>query len=102
MNTLMDYNLQEGFLAMSPSFKYFTFITNENGQILYFDQIETLPYKASVLRPEGVEDEQFDVHFAYANQIGRAHSELQSLMRISYAVFCLKKKKQTRKRHKKK
>src|SRR3546814_5400662 len=28
-------------------------------------------------------------------QIGRATSELQSLMRISYAVFCLKKKKQT-------
>src|SRR3546814_7046193 len=27
-------------------------------------------------------------------QIGRATSELQSLMRISYAVFCLKKKKQ--------
>src|SRR3546814_3465654 len=26
-------------------------------------------------------------------EIGRAHSELQSLMRISYAVFCLKKKK---------
>src|SRR3546814_2795798 len=25
-------------------------------------------------------------------QIGRAHSELQSLMRISYAVFCLNKK----------
>src|SRR3546814_2133802 len=30
-----------------------------------------------------------------AREIGRAHSELQSLMRISYAVFCLKKKKQT-------
>src|SRR3546814_8821681 len=28
-----------------------------------------------------------------AFQIGRAPSELQSLMRISYAVFCLKKKK---------
>src|SRR3546814_16071835 len=28
-------------------------------------------------------------------EIGRAHSELQSLMRISYAVFCLKKKKKT-------
>src|SRR3546814_3210231 len=28
-------------------------------------------------------------------QIGRAHSELQSLMRISYAVFCLKKKTPT-------
>src|SRR3546814_4494033 len=27
-------------------------------------------------------------------------SELQSLMRISYAVFCLKKKKQTRKNNK--
>src|SRR3546814_1508260 len=26
--------------------------------------------------------------------IGRAHVELQSLMRISYAVFCLKKKKE--------
>src|SRR3546814_2465829 len=25
-------------------------------------------------------------------EIGRAHVELQSLMRISYAVFCLKKK----------
>src|SRR3546814_7870881 len=29
----------------------------------------------------------------HSHQIGRAHSELQSLMRISYAVFCLKKKK---------
>src|SRR3546814_5780840 len=28
-------------------------------------------------------------------EIGRAHVELQSLMRISYAVFCLKKKKKT-------
>src|SRR3546814_6995704 len=28
-------------------------------------------------------------------QIGRAHVELQSLMRISYAVFCLKKKHKT-------
>src|SRR3546814_8402054 len=27
-------------------------------------------------------------------EIGRAHAELQSLMRISYAVFCLKKKRQ--------
>src|SRR3546814_8230475 len=29
------------------------------------------------------------------SKIGRAHVELQSLMRISYAVFCLKKKKNT-------
>src|SRR3546814_3367969 len=31
-----------------------------------------------------------------AQQIGRHTSELQSLMRISYAVFCLKKKKTTK------
>src|SRR3546814_7946651 len=30
---------------------------------------------------------------ALEREIGRATSELQSLMRISYAVFCLKKKK---------
>src|SRR3546814_3302015 len=29
----------------------------------------------------------------WSMEIGRATSELQSLMRISYAVFCLKKKK---------
>src|SRR3546814_7642681 len=29
----------------------------------------------------------------FGSKIGRAHVELQSLMRISYAVFCLKKKK---------
>src|SRR3546814_2141359 len=32
--------------------------------------------------------------FGDNDKIGRATSELQSLMRISYAVFCLKKKKQ--------
>src|SRR3546814_2938550 len=30
-------------------------------------------------------------------KIGRAHVELQSLMRISYAVFCLKKKNKNKK-----
>src|SRR3546814_7579269 len=33
---------------------------------------------------------------AFDRQIGRAHAELQSLMRISYAVFCLKKKNTNR------
>src|SRR3546814_8912868 len=37
---------------------------------------------------------QFQLNREDGGQIGRAHSELQSLMRISYAVFCLKKKKQ--------
>src|SRR3546814_5947462 len=32
-------------------------------------------------------------------QIGRAHAELQSLMRISYAVFCLKKKNTHTQKH---
>src|SRR3546814_3248684 len=35
--------------------------------------------------------------FVTRDEIGRAHSELQSLMRISYAVFCLKKKKKNNK-----
>src|SRR3546814_5823908 len=34
------------------------------------------------------------------NQIGRHTSELRSLMRISYAVLCLKKKKDTKPRRK--
>src|SRR3546814_10874116 len=37
--------------------------------------------------------------FAIAPEIGRAHSELQSLMRISYAVFCLKKQTSTPTQH---
>src|SRR3546814_3379612 len=35
------------------------------------------------------------LHFIPEAEIGRAHVELQSLMRNSYAVFCLKKKKLT-------
>src|SRR3546814_8357871 len=35
----------------------------------------------------------------FQQQIGRAHAELQSLIRISYAVFCLKKKKNTKQKH---
>src|SRR3546814_6020677 len=34
-------------------------------------------------------------HDAGSREIGRAHAELQSLMRISYAVFCLKNKNQS-------
>src|SRR3546814_2535719 len=40
-----------------------------------------------------------DYHVRAGNPIGRSEehtSELQSLMRISYAVFCLKKNKQTK------
>src|SRR3546814_3458691 len=46
-----------------------------------------LAYAISIHKSQGSEFEQTFV------EIGRATSELQSLMRISYAVFCLKKKK---------
>src|SRR3546814_3413865 len=46
---------------------------------------------AQALAASGIE---YDMLFgpAYKGKIGRAPSELQSLMRRSYAVFCLKKK----------
>src|SRR3546814_10558660 len=47
---------------------------------------------------EAVDDagHRFGPDSAEVNEIGRAHSELQSLMRISYAVFCLKKNNNTK------
>src|SRR3546814_2456409 len=39
----------------------------------------------------GVISGRLDIAFV-AGEIGRAHAELQSLMRISYAVFCLQQK----------
>src|SRR3546814_8905955 len=47
--------------------------------------------------PEGAHHDQPRAHgerflFEPLLEIGRAHAELQSLMRNSYAVFCLKKK----------
>src|SRR3546814_10532772 len=41
---------------------------------------------------------QFVIFKQCDGEIGRAHAELQSLMRISYAVFCLKKKKRDQKK----
>src|SRR3546814_7657584 len=45
-----------------------------------------------------ITDEQSVVD-GFARRSEEHTSELQSLMRISYAVFCLKKKKHTHKRH---
>src|SRR3546814_5063665 len=66
--------------------------------------VEPLPHLLAVavdregLAAEGVRDEQRD---ELLREIGRHTSELQSLMRISYAVFCLKKKKNRKyKKHK--
>src|SRR3546814_19282850 len=46
--------------------------------------------------------ERATLSLAFKDQFGRSEehtSELQSLMRISYAVFCLKKKKTTKQTH---
>src|SRR3546814_7386111 len=68
-------------------------------------EIDACPLKRSVYFFEHYPDEFWMVHLPYqqlpavrakaifGNKIGRAQAELQSLMRSSYAVFCLKKKK---------
>src|SRR3546814_2634837 len=58
--------------------------------------LSALAFAAQGLLPLDPRDLEAD-----ASQIGRAHVELQSLMRISYAVFCLKKKKNNCKQHNK-
>src|SRR3546814_6486606 len=78
---------------------------------LYRQLHEELPYQSTVetelfkTRPDGSAEIHQQIFVARDNQRaivlgkgGRSEehtSELQSLMRISYAVFCLKKKKQT-------
>ncbi len=69
MNTLIDYDLYEGYLAMSTDYKYFTYITSKSREVLYFEQIETLPYKSTVVRPDDFDDAEFDVHFVKANGV---------------------------------
>src|SRR3546814_10322404 len=54
---------------------------------------ESLPYDGRV-RFDGLEQEP-SLLISRVEEIGRAHVSLQSLMRISYAVFRLKKKKHT-------
>src|SRR3546814_5746749 len=45
------------------------------------------------MKPYQIDDVAPHIVGMKGQEIGRAPSELQSLMRISYAVFCLKKKK---------
>src|SRR3546814_8427888 len=61
--------------------------------ILLRDENEKLPFPLVLTGPTAASPyfEQIDQFIRL--KIGRATSELQSLMRISYAVFCLKKKK---------
>src|SRR3546814_1611929 len=67
-----------------------------NGELAIIDKegreraVHRLPYGAQLMHDDGTQVKQGD-------RLARSEehtSELQSLMRISYAVFCLKKKKQ--------
>src|SRR3546814_10318662 len=61
-------------------------------QLIYDPATAERPLVGRVVE-RGLSDEYADRHYVIVEEIGRAHVELQSLMRISYAVFCLKKKK---------
>src|SRR3546814_1925694 len=53
----------------------------------------------SAIEPRALASPELGTTADRGEEIGRAHAELQSLMRISYAVFCLKKKKKDNKKH---
>src|SRR3546814_4045560 len=56
------------------------------------------PYSAAGQAPSGAADRAGRTRLGVARRRSEEHtSELQSLMRISYAVFCLKKKKKQKK-----
>src|SRR3546814_2946737 len=77
-------NLREGRIAQGGST-----LTQQLAKNLFLSSDRTLKRKIQeVMLAFWLE------HRFTKDQIGRAHVELQSLMRISYAVFCLKKKKQ--------
>src|SRR3546814_14433265 len=73
-------------------FPYTTLFRSGAGQRTVVDQCRLL---AMPFVDPAVERVVAGIEFA---EIGRAHVELQSLMRISYAVFCLKKKNKKRKK----
>src|SRR3546814_9792704 len=60
-------------------------------------RFESLPQGVATLPPEALGPTLLEPHPSWMTRIERSEehtSELQSLMRISYAVFCLKKKTQ--------
>jgi hypothetical protein len=66
-NTLMDFELHNQYFTMNPNFKYFVFLTGENRETLFFEQIEKLPYTKNIKRPEGYNEETLKVSFVHAN-----------------------------------
>src|SRR3546814_7623846 len=87
---------QEG-IADDETHAFFTGLMDECGAMLWgrvtYEMMES--YWPAVARgdveaPPAMRE--WAVKLDAQPKIGRAHVELQSLMRISYAVFCLKKK----------
>src|SRR3546814_10913545 len=84
-----------GFTSISEQYK-----SDPQGLTVLINRLLT-PLTDTILARRGTIDKYMgDCIMAFWNapldvQIGRHTSELQSLMRISYAVFCLKKKHKT-------
>src|SRR3546814_7590235 len=67
-------------------------LTNTLTTFSYRELRDRVAVFAGALRANGVNTgDRVVIYMPMIPEIGRAHSELQSLMRISYAVFCLKK-----------
>src|SRR3546814_8686029 len=63
-------------------------------------QADFLPGQLELARALFENHKDREAHRAFQARSEEHTSELQSLMRISYAVFCLKKKKQKERKHK--
>lgn len=66
-NTLIDFDLHNQYFAMDPNFKYYTFITGENRETLFFEMADKLPYQKKIMRPDGYNSETVQVSFVNAN-----------------------------------
>lgn len=66
MNTLIHYKIAQNTISFNPEAKHFTYITNENREVLYFKQIEELPFETIVMRPDNFNDEKITVHMVEA------------------------------------
>src|SRR3546814_1573752 len=66
-------------------------VWESDGALSLLDLLKADPEVTAALSPQELE-EKFDLGYHLKHRSEEHTSELQSLMRISYAVFCLKKK----------